>query len=124
MGTPYFISDSSVEIECTAVQIATATASTSVRCYYYGGDSAWGTAKKATNSAGAGFVLLDVFAPTTGIIQVMIPLTFSAKTYANYGMDVDYQYLFELSDHNVITGVSTFIGGDRSDLANTFVLTS
>jgi hypothetical protein len=29
-----------------------------------------------------------------------------------------------MSDDNLITGISTFIGGDRSDLANTYMLTS
>jgi len=61
-----------------------------VKCYLYGGDESWGVAKKSVNGAGAGMLVLDITAPTTGVIQVMVPLTFNPKTFTNYGMDHDY----------------------------------
>ena len=56
IGTPYYKMTSSNEIECTTVQPSTATASSSVKCLYFGGDTSFGTAKKAVNGAGAGFI--------------------------------------------------------------------
>ena len=78
---------SSNEIECTTVQPSTATASSSVKCLYFGGDTSFGTAKKAVNGAGAGFIQIDVTAPTTGLIQVMVPIAFTAQEFVKYGID-------------------------------------
>ena len=56
--------------------MANALQDSDVQCYYYGRDSTFGNAgRQSPNSAGTGFLIIEVVTPNSGLLQVATPIT-------------------------------------------------